>query len=190
MRCHRLIAALALSLALDAPAAPSIAEVRGLMAAGELDAARAALEGHPAVDAGDPNARFLAGLVLARLERRDEAIEVFEDLVGDFPELPEPHNNLAVLYAADGRYDQARDALLRAIGTHPGYAAAHENLGDIYARMAAAAYDKALTLDTDNAIAQAKRTLVNELLSAPRAGASSPAGRPGAGTAGPSQPSR
>jgi len=190
MRCRRLIAALVLSLGFDALAAPSTADVRELMAAGKLEAARAALEEHLAVDATDPNARFLSGLVLARLERRDEAIEVFKGLVRDYPELPEPHNNLAVLYAADGRYEEARDALLRAIGTHPSYATAHENLGDIYARMAASAYDKALTLDADNASAGSKLALVNELLPATRgvpvsAGPTNTSATPPSSTSGP-----
>ena len=35
----------------------------------------------------------------------------FEQLTEDFPELPEPYNNLAVLYAADGQLDRARAAL-------------------------------------------------------------------------------
>lgn len=146
-----------------APAAPALNDIRGMMEAGELGQARAALEDYLGDHAGDPKARFLQGLVLARLERRDEAIAVFKGLVRDFPELPEPYNNLAVLYAAEGQYEEARDALLGAIGTHPAYATAHENLGDIYARMAASAYDKALTLDAQNATAEAKLALVNEL---------------------------
>jgi hypothetical protein len=50
-----------------------------------------------------------------------------------------------------------------AIRTHPSYATAHENLGDIYAKMASQAYDKALQLDKGNAAAQTKLNLIKEL---------------------------
>jgi ketosteroid isomerase-like protein len=53
-----------------------------------------------------------------------------------------------------------------AISTHPSYATAHENLGDIYAKMASQAYDKALQLDKGNVAAQTKLALVKELFSA------------------------
>ncbi len=101
------------------------------------------------------DARFLKGLLLVQEGHTQEAIEVFTALAGDYPDLPEPHNNLAVLYAADGDYEKVRESLMVAINTHPSYATAHENLGDLYAKMAAA-YDGALSLDQDNRAAQAK----------------------------------
>jgi ketosteroid isomerase-like protein len=52
-----------------------------------------------------------------------------------------------------------------AIKTHPSYATAHENLGDIYARMASEAYDKALQLDNGNTRAQNKLSLIKEIFS-------------------------
>ncbi|MEK9940635.1 MAG: tetratricopeptide repeat protein, partial [Methylotenera sp.] len=72
-------------------------------------------------------------------------------------------NNLAVLYADQGQFDKARGALETAIKTHPSYATAHENLGDIYARMASEAYGKALQLDTANTRAQGKLSLIKDL---------------------------
>jgi tetratricopeptide (TPR) repeat protein len=77
--------------------------------------------------------------------------------------LPEPYNNLAVLYADAGQYDKAKKALETAIKTHPSYATAHENLGDIYARMASEAYDKALQLDNGNTRAQSKLAMIKDL---------------------------
>jgi len=75
-----------------------------------------------------------------------------------------------VLYASQGQYDKARSALEMAIRTHPSYATAHENLGDIYAKMASQAYDKALQLDKGNTAAQIKLNLIKDLFSAsPRA---------------------
>lgn len=113
----------------------------------------------------DVQAQFIKGVILAELNRRDEAIKIFTDITSKNPNLPEPHNNLAVLYAEKGEYDQARKALENAIKTHPSYATAHENLGDIYARMASEAYDKALQLDSGNTRAQNKLALIRDLFS-------------------------
>jgi tetratricopeptide (TPR) repeat protein len=102
------------------------------------------------------------------LKRTPEAIQVFTGLTEDFPELPEPYNNLAVLYASQGNYDKAKSALELAIHTHPSYATAHENLGDIYAQLASRAYDRALQLDKNNTTAQMKLGMVKELFSSQR----------------------
>src|SRR5947199_3270 len=75
----------------------------------------------------------------------------------------EPYNNLAVIWAQRGQYEQARAALESAIASNPDYAIAHENLGDIYTRMAGAEYDRALALDTGNKSAQTKLVLVRQL---------------------------
>jgi ketosteroid isomerase-like protein len=84
-------------------------------------------------------------------------------LTEDYPELPEPYNNLAVLYAGQGQYDKAKQSLEMAIRTHPSYATAHENLGDIYAKMASQAYDRALQLDRSNTATQTKLAMIQEL---------------------------
>ena len=127
-----------------------------------LDRLNAALTQHPK----DARARFLKGVILAEQNRTQDAITVFNDLTEDYPELPEPYNNLAVLYAGQGDYDKARKALEMAIRTHPSYAVAHENLGDIYATLASQAYDKALQLDSTNATARKKLALIKELVPA------------------------
>ncbi len=110
-------------------------------------------------------ARFLKGLILVNQDRLEAAIKIFEALTKDYPELPEPYNNLAVSYSALGRFDDARKALQSAITTHPSYATAHENLGNIYAMMAADAYNHALSLDKENAAARDKLALMSELFS-------------------------
>lgn len=116
-----------------------------------------------ASNAKDPQARFLKGLILAEMNRTPEAIKTFTELSDDYPELPEPYNNLAVLYASQGQYEQAKNTLEKAIRTNPTYATAHENLGDIYAKMASLTYDKALQLDKSNTSAQMKLSLINEI---------------------------
>ena len=113
----------------------------------------------------DARARFLKGLILTEQSKPADAIKVFTSLTEDYPELPEPYNNLAVLYASQGQYDKARKSLEMAIRTHPSYAIAHENLGDVYAKMASEAYDKALQLDRSNAAAQTKLAMIKDLFS-------------------------
>jgi tetratricopeptide (TPR) repeat protein len=111
----------------------------------------------------EPQARFLKGVVETEQGHVDAAIAVFRGLIEDYPELPEPYNNLAVIYAQRGQFDSARLALETAVRTAPNWAIARENLGDVYARLAAAEYDRAATLDRDNKTAPAKLTLVRSL---------------------------
>ncbi|MGK0297687.1 MAG: hypothetical protein ACI9XC_001303 [Gammaproteobacteria bacterium] len=111
--------------------------------------------------------RFLKGLILTRMDRLEQARDVFIEITESNPDLPEPYNNLAVIYASMGDYDKARDLLVQAINTHPTYATAHENIGDIYAKLASQAYNQALELDKENNAARAKLSLVNDLFSHP-----------------------
>lgn len=111
----------------------------------------------------DAQARFLKGLILTTQSKTNDAISIFQSLTEDYPELPEPYNNLAVLYAGLGQYDKAKIALERAIHNHPNYATAQENLGDIYAKMASQAYERALQLDRKNSATQSKLALINDL---------------------------
>jgi tetratricopeptide (TPR) repeat protein len=122
----------------------------------------------------DPQARFLKGLIYTEQGNTREAVDVFTKLTQDYPELPEPYNNLAVIYASQGQYEKARTALEQSIRTHPSYATAYENLGDVYAKLASQAYDKALQLDSSNAGAQNKLSLVRELVGGPQQVAAAP----------------
>jgi tetratricopeptide (TPR) repeat protein len=112
----------------------------------------------------DAQARFLKGLIFTDQGNTKDAIDIFTRLTQDYPELPEPYNNLAVIYAAQGQYEKARGALEQSIRTHPSYATAYENLGDVYAKLASQAYDKALQLDSSNSGAKNKLSLVRELV--------------------------
>ena len=91
-----------------------------------------------------PDLRFLKGLLLVELRRTSEAMTIFQNLTEEYPELPEPYNNLAVLYAASGEFEKARAALEGAIRANPGMAVAYQNLGDVYAQLARQSYQKAL----------------------------------------------
>ncbi|ULQ47928.1 tetratricopeptide repeat protein [Flagellatimonas centrodinii] len=136
---------------------------QALMDRGDFAGALAVLEDQLDANPQDAEARFSRGLVLVRLGRVDDAISAFADLTRDYPQLPEPYNNLAVLYAQQGDYEQARDALEAALATHPSYATAHENLGDIYAALAGAAYNRALQLDQNNQTIRNKLSLIGQL---------------------------
>lgn len=114
----------------------------------------------------DAQARFLKGLILTEQGKTADAMKIFSDLTADYPDLPEPYNNLAVLYASQGKYDKAKQLLEKAISTHPSYATAHENLGDIYAKMASQAYDRALQLDNKNTATQTKLAMIQNLFAA------------------------
>ena len=112
----------------------------------------------------EPQARFLKGVVQTEQGQDAAAIATFSALIEDYPELPEPYNNLAVLYAQKGEYEGARVALESAVRTAPDWAIAHENLGDIYIRLGAAEYATASKLDRANKTAAAKLTLARELI--------------------------
>src|SRR5216683_2623536 len=162
------------------PAAPYFNLRRGLIAlcaaalwgafparADDLQDASKFLKAGQHSQALEPQARFLKGIIVTEQGNSKEAIEIFTKLTQDYPELPEPYNNLAVIYASQGQYEKARAALEQSIRTHPSYATAYENLGDVYAKLASQAYDKALQLDSSNSGAQNKLSLVRELVREP-----------------------
>jgi tetratricopeptide (TPR) repeat protein len=139
------------------------AEVNRLVRAGQLSEAMAKADQFLVNRPRDPQMRFLKGVIQTESGKPNEAIATFNALSGDFPELPEPYNNLAVLYASQSQFDKARAALEMAIRTNPSYATAHENLGDVYAKLASQAYTKALQLDTSNTAVEPKLSLIRNL---------------------------
>lgn len=145
--------------------ADEYADVNQLLRAGKLTEALNKADQYLAGKPKDPQMRFIKGVVLTEAGRTNEAITTFQKLTEDYPELPEPYNNLAVLYAGQAQFDKARAALEMAIRTNPSYATAHENLGDVYAKLASQAYSRALQLDASNTAVQPKLALIRELFS-------------------------
>lgn len=139
------------------------ADVSQLLRAGKLTEALTKADAYLSSKPNDPQMRFLKGVIQRSGGKTAEAELTFTKLTQDYPELPEPYNNLAVLYAAQGQYDKARVALEMAIRTNPTYATAHENIGDVYARLASQAYNKALQLDSNNAAVPPKLALIKDL---------------------------
>ena len=152
----------ALSVGVSARA-DEFSDVSQLLRAGKAGEALAKADQFLATKPRDPQMRFLRGVILTESGRATDAIAVFLKLTEDFPELPEPYNNLAVLYAGQSQFDKARAALEMAIRTNPSYATAHENLGDVYAKLASQAYSKALQLDGSNAAVAPKLALIRDL---------------------------
>jgi tetratricopeptide (TPR) repeat protein len=149
--------------------ADDLQEAQQLFKAGQTPQALERVNRALAANPREPQARFLKGLIFTEQGKQQEAIDIFAKLTQDYPNLPEPYNNLAVIYASQGQYDKARTALEQSIRTHPSYATAYENLGDVYAKLASQAYGKALQLDSSNAGAQNKLSLVRELVREPAA---------------------
>ena len=157
-------------LALAALLSPTLAhadavdDAQALLKQGQAGQALARVEAHLKDNPKDARGRFVRGVILAEQNKTDEAIAAFRALNEDMPELPEPYNNLAVLYAKQGRYEDARRVLETAVVANPDYALAHENLGDLYAQMAAQSYTRAGKLDPKTTSAREKLKLLDGIL--------------------------
>ena len=143
--------------------ADDYADVNILVRAGKLAEALTKADQYLAGKPRDPQMRFIKGVIQTEAGKPADAIATFIKITQDYPELPEPYNNLAVLYAGQSQFDKARAALEMAIRTNPSYATAHENLGDVYAKLASQAYSKALQLDGGNTGVQPKLALIRTL---------------------------
>lgn len=158
--------ALAAALFVTAAHADDYADVNALVRSGQLPQALAKADQYLAAKPRDPQMRFIKGVIQTEAGKPNDAIATFTKITQDYPELPEPYNNLAVLYAGQNQFDKARAALEMAIRTNPSYATAHENLGDVYAKLASQAYSKALQLDGGNSAVPPKLALIRTLFNA------------------------
>lgn len=141
----------------------AVDEVQQLMEKGQLSAASSRVQAHLKKDSSDVQLRFLQAVIAAEQKKYDQAIRLFTALTQDHPTLPEPYNNLAVIYAIQGEDRKAAQVLEQAIRTNPSYATAHQNLGDVYARIANEAYAKALQLDSAQKAEKPKLTLISRI---------------------------
>ena len=96
-----------------------------------IERRQAQLQGKPGTDV---QLMFQHARVLAALGRTDQAAAIYKDMTQRFPELPEPWNNLATLYARQGKLDQAGAALRTALQVDPDYADAQANLKQLASR--------------------------------------------------------
>jgi tetratricopeptide (TPR) repeat protein len=158
--------------------ADEYSDVSQLIRAGNLGGALAKADQYLATRPRDPQMRFLKGMVQQNTGKLAEALETFATLTEDYPELPEPYNNLAVLYAAQNQFDKARAALEMAIRTNPNYAVAHENLGDVYAKLASLAYVRSIELGAASGAVTPKLALIREAIGSRPAAVTPPASAP------------
>lgn len=160
-----------LALALPSPVAHAqeapYPTVQRLLNAGQTDEAMKTAEAWLAEHERDAQMRFLKGVIQSQQGQNEAALATFTALTREFPELPEPHNNLAVLHAKAQRYDEARVALETAIRLNPSYARAHQNLGDLYVKLAAQAYTRSLELDGNNFGLRPRVQTLTQMLTAP-----------------------
>ena len=155
-------------ISIDRNDATPLEEVRKLIATGRSKQALAFAEEQLVKNPRNVQMRFVRGVILSDMNDNDGARAAFQQLTEDFPELPEPYNNLAVLYAADGQLERARAALELALLARPDYATAHENMGDVYLQMAADAYQRASTLQPTNRAVSNKLALAREMVTKAR----------------------
>lgn len=139
------IAAACLAAAGGAACADEIGDLRAMVARGELATALERAQKAVAANPRDAQMRFLQGVVLMDLRRDDEALAVFTRLAQDYPELPDPQNNIALLHARAGRLEPARLALEAALRNDPSHRLARVNLGQVYLMLAVQAWEQAAT---------------------------------------------
>jgi hypothetical protein len=126
--------------------AGELEQVRLLLDSGDALKAQARIETYLSKHPGDFDGRFLLARALTENGSTGRAMEIYRGLVRDFPNRPEPRNNLAALYAEEGELEKARDTLKAALRTNAAYATVQANLEAVYARIAAGAYRRALDL--------------------------------------------
>jgi Flp pilus assembly protein TadD len=159
-------AACAAAVALAADPEPLRVAIERQFRAGQVAQAMANVERAIAARPDDAGLRFLRGVMLAETHREAEADQVYERLTQDFPELAEPYNNLAVLKAAKGQWDKARELLESALRNDPAYLVAHRNLGDVLVHLALREYETAAgNKPPDDALAR-RLKLTRELAAA------------------------
>jgi Flp pilus assembly protein TadD len=164
-------AALVVAASVLLPALPARAEdtteIRALVAQGDLAGALARVEKAVAANPRDVQVRFLHGVVLMDLRRDDEALGLFERLAQEYPELPDPYNNMALLHARAGRLEAARQALETALRNDPGHPTARANLGQVYLMLAVRSWEGAVAAAPMDQPLRRKLDAARALLAAP-----------------------
>ena len=138
-------------------------EIKLLLKNGSYNSAKTLVDDQIKDNLNNPELLFYRGIIETNLGENNKAIDTFRELTERFPELPEPFNNLAVLYAEKGQFRLSKEILEQAIKTNPSYLTAHINLGDIYTKMASEAYNKALEIDKTNNVAITKLSMITQL---------------------------
>ena len=147
----------------DNPTATAMKAIAGALRKGDRTGALKLADAFLATDHRNLSVRFQRAVILEDLNRLPEAAAAFESLIQDFPELPEPYNDLAVIHAAQGHLELAEQDLRRSIGAQPNYVTARENLGDLYIAMAVASYASGVKLAPADAALRKKLAMARSL---------------------------
>jgi tetratricopeptide (TPR) repeat protein len=134
------------------PAEPDA--IRRLLREGRMADALVSVEQALKARPQDVQLRFLRALVLTEQNKLDEAAMQYLSLIED---------------SRQEHYEKARQALEMAVRLQPRYPQAHENLGDIYAKLAGQAYARALEQQPGHQGLPVKLALMRELFTPVRA---------------------
>ena len=132
---------MAFSLALHPAAADVVTDARTLAASGDIPAAVRKVERALEVKPRDVQLRFLLGVLLMDSQRDDAAMTAFLQLSQEYPELPDPYNNMALLHARAGRLEAALVAVQEALRAEPSHRTAQANLGQLHMMLAIKAWE-------------------------------------------------
>ena len=122
-------------------------QVKKLLRQEKFQRAEVLVDKFMAVNPRDPQMRFWKAWITDRTGDKQVALEMYLSLTQDYPEIPEPFNNLAVLYAAKGQFSVAKEALDAALRANPNYADAHENMGDVLIQLANYSFKRSLQIN-------------------------------------------
>ncbi len=143
-------------------------DVNALVQSGQWQKAQALAELRLQTAPTDPQMRLLQSRIQTGLGQTQAAMDTLRALTQSYPELPEPHNNLAVLLVRENRFAEALQSLQTAVEVRPDYALALENLGDMHLTLAIEAYAKALKSSPVQAPRlQTKKTAAEQVLKTP-----------------------
>jgi Flp pilus assembly protein TadD len=129
-------------------------DVHTLMARGDLEGASRAAQAAARAAPRDPQPRFLLGVVQMEQRRNTEALATFTQLSQEYPELPEPFNNIALLQVRAGQLVSARQSLETALRNDPAHRTARANLGEVYLMLAVQAWEQAAADKADTRLAR------------------------------------
>jgi Flp pilus assembly protein TadD len=147
--------------------ADDVADARAFITRGQLDAALQSASRAVASNPRNAQARFLVGVVLMDMARDAQALVAFTELTQEYPELPDPYNNVALLHARQGRFEQARQALDTALRNDPNHHAARANLGQVHLMLAVQAWEQAAALGPLDAPTRNRLETARALLALP-----------------------
>jgi Tfp pilus assembly protein PilF len=141
-------------------------DVNRLIQSGQWDKAQQQVDQRLKTAPTDPQMRLLLSRIQDAQGQTQAAMDTLQALTQSFPELAEPHNNLAALLVRENRHADALVSLQAAIKARPDYAIALENMGDVYAALASNAYAKALQITPQQRRIQNKQLTIDQMLKA------------------------